>query len=248
MTQKGFNWFNIAGFGWGLLGILSCLPAVFFLAFFDHGSGNNFQDGILLTSALSFPLVSFGMGIVVLLLGRNHKKLALVASLVPILLLLPFFLLWAVGTLTNYLTCGASTCLSNYTERKNALPAQACTASLPDFGDGLTTTGCGALTVGQMSRGQSASTAEAQNWDFTPADLRPFTITLEDDGQTCPQMRIYDVSGNLIDGFPFDNKPAPCTGSGITTHFYYFTPSQHGTYILRIVTPVTPGEYWITVE
>lgn len=246
-AQKKFTWFYVVGFLWGLIGILCVLPAFFFVAFMDESTGSKFADNLFIFGALSFPVISFIIGIIIILLGRKHKKLALFASFTPILPLLPIFLVWTLESvgLGNFVVCGASECKQSSVE----IPISTCNGALPDFNDSLTTTGCGQLALGLVGAGNLNAITEAQDWEFSGMDPnRELQITLKSDGTSCPQVRVFDTNGKLLNGFPLQNKPVPCMQGGNNTSFYKFTPPENGIFILRITTPITPGKYWIMIN
>ena len=248
--QKKFTWFHVIGLFWGLIGILCVAPALFIKAFFDNGS--HFIDHLFIYGVLCFPIVSFMMGIIVIFLGRKQKALALFASVIPVLPLLPIIVLFTMQSvgLGNYVICGASECQTPPVQ--TPIPATTvkispCTQILPDFSDGLPTTGCGILDYDNHFSGTINSTSEAQNWELLVVSnpgSRIFRISLESDGKSCPQISVFDYNGHLINGFPQDNK----TGSCLTyPHIYSFSlpAADAGIYVLRVTMPVTPGSYWI---
>lgn len=251
-VQKKFTWFHAIGFFWGLIGILCVVPALFFTAFFDRSTGSQFMDHLFIYGMLSFPIVSFMMGIIVILLGRKHKTLALFASVIPLLPVLPIIFLFTMQSvgLGDFVICGASECPTPPVQTPitaTTIKISPCTQTLPDFSDGFPTTGCGIIDYVNHFTGTINSTSEAQNWELLVVSnpgSRIFRISLESDGKSCPQMSVFDYNGHLINGFPQDNKTDSCL---TYPHIYSFSlPAvDSGIYVLRITMPVTPGSYWI---
>jgi hypothetical protein len=133
-------------------------------------------------------------------------------------------------------------------ERGNAIHATQCALLVVDGRDGLDTTGCGSLEVGINATGITSGTSEAQNWQFSAQQGNQITITIENDGKSCPQISILDSSGSVIQGFKDENGSHLCPGGMTTTSFFNFNPPTNGTYIVRLVTPSTPGAYWLKIE
>jgi hypothetical protein len=235
---------------WGAIGILCICPAGFFVGFYDSplsGNGMGVLDYSLIFSVISFPLVCLGSSLGIWFLKDKNKKLAFYVSVLPVL---PLILIFAVFAWANVSTCGSFHCESASTmqEQGNAIHAAECERHVVDGGDGLDTTGCGVLEVGVNATGITSSTLEAHNWQFSAQNRNQITITIENDGKSCPQISILDSSGSVIEGFKDENGSHLCPSGMTTTTFFYFNPPTNSTYILRLVTPSTPGAYWLKIE
>lgn len=247
-TRKSFNWFYIVSFLWGLTGILCIAPSLFFVAFMDQSNRSKFVDDLFIFGALSFPVFSIIMSIVIFILSKNYKKLALLASFLPILPLIPIFLTWTIGSLDNFFTCGAFECKNTsglpIRTEKHSITIGVCAEST-DFSDGLTTTGCEFLDFISIGSGKIDSTSEAHNWKISTLSPYQMKVSINNDGTSCPQINIFDFDGNLINGFPQDNVLVSCSDTNAYPHTYYFTPPAAGNYILRVSMPVKTGGYSI---
>jgi hypothetical protein len=235
---------------WGAIGILCICPAGFFVAFYDSplsGGGMGFLDYVLIFSVISFPLVCLGSSFGIWFLKDKNKKLAFYLTLLPAL---PLIIIFAVFTWSNISSCGSFNCegVSTLQEQGNAIQAADCALPIFDGEDGLDTTGCGSLDVGVNATGSTSSTSEAHNWQFSAQHGNQITITIENDGKSCPQISILDSSGSVIEGFKDENSIQICPSGMTTTSFFYFDPPTNGTYILRLITPKTSGAYWLKIE
>ena len=235
---------------WAALGILCICPAGFFVAFYDSplsGDGMGVLDYVLIFSVISFPIVCLGSSVGIWFLKDKHKNLAFYVALLPVL---PLISIFAAYTWWNLSSCGSFNCQSASTmqEQGNATHASECVLPVVDGGDGLDTTGCGVLEVGVNATGITSSSLEAHNWQFSAQNGNQITISIENDGKSCPQISILDSSGSVIEGFKDENGIHLCPGGMTTTSFFYFDPPTDGTYILRLITPSTPGAYWLKIE
>jgi hypothetical protein len=105
------------------------------------------------------------------------------------------------------------------------------------------------LVNGLIATGITENTAEAHNWQFSTQSSNQMTITIENDGNSCPQIIILDSSGKVIEGFEDENKLSLCPSGMTTTSFYYFNNAlADHTYILRLFSPNAPGVYWLKIE
>ncbi len=249
--QRKINWLSVASLFWGVLGIACICPAGFFIAFYDSpiggGRGLGGLDYLLIYSVISFPLICLGSSLAIWLLKKKYKNLAISVSFLPALLIALFF---ATQWFANLLSCGSFSC-----QGASMLKAQGsessvgeCVPPVFDGGDGLETTGCGVLSVGVIVTGSTSSSSQAHNWQFAAHNSGQMTISVENDGKTCPQIRILDDRGNVVEGFEDRNRTGLCPGGMTTTSFFNFRPPTDGTYIIRIMTPTTPGSYWLKIQ
>ncbi len=108
-----------------------------------------------------------------------------------------------------------------------------------DGGDGLDTTGGGALSVGGSAQGTLNSLYEAHNWTFEGQAGQMVTIRVNGQGETDPRAKLLDPNGNVLaeddDG-----------GGGWNSLITYTLPSN-GTYTVR-VDIFTEGTYTISIE
>jgi hypothetical protein len=251
-TQKAgkFNWFNVVSLLWCGIGVVSICFAVFFIAFYDAPMGGKSTlgpiDYALITTVIIFPLVCIGSGIAIWFVKNKFKYLSICLSVIPVL---PIILIFGISFWSDVSTCGHFNCQSSTTMQGqgNAIQAAKCVEPVIDGGDGLNTTGCGVLNVGVIGTGTTHGISDAQNWQFSTQDSNPIILALENDGSSCPQIRILGDSGSLVEPFKNENDTHCLTGM-ITTSYFHFVPPAKGTYIIRLVTPGTPGAYWIKIE
>ena len=100
-----------------------------------------------------------------------------------------------------------------------------------------------------LSTGETEKTTDAHYWRFTAQNSSQVRIAIKNDGKSCPQIRIFDSNGQVVEGFEDENELRSCLEGMITTSFYTFnSPNMDVTYYIRLVTPESPGEYWMKVE
>ena len=196
-----------------------------------------------------YPLVYLPCAGIAIVRARKKSNGALGFAFAPI-----GYLLFLVGLVAiwSFAEMGISTFQELQTQGNASQIAKCASPILIDGGDGLNTTGCGVLETGGTGTGVIGNTLEAHNWEFKVANDPRFynrlTITLKNDGKSCPDIRILDLSGRIAKGFE-DRKVAPlCPDGLITTSFFYFNPSENGTYILRVFTPKAPGRYSLKIQ
>lgn len=179
----------------------------------------------------------------------NAKKdsAARLFSLLPLVNVILLFGILLVSFLWAFLSPSDTSTLTMH-EQGNVMHTAKCALPVLDGGDGLSTTGCGVLAVSVIATGNTSSTSEAHNWQFYAQKGIQTTITIETDLSSCPQIRILDSSGNVIEGFKDENSHDLCKGGLTTTSYVYFNPPSNGTYILRLITPKTSGAYWLKIE
>lgn len=245
----------------GCLLVLEALPLIAYpfvlladiMGLIGQRSGNESLVLIVISYAfyigtIAYPIVYLPCAGIAIVRARKNNAIALGCALVPI-----GYLLLLVGlTATWVLAEKGGATLQSMAEQRNASRIAKCALSVLDAGDGLSTTGCGVLEVGGSGTGVTGNTFEAHNWEFKVASDPRFynrlTITLKNDGKSCPDIRILDLSGRIAKGFEDRQVPPLCPDGLITTSFFYFNPSENGTYILRVFTPKAPGAYWLKIE
>ncbi len=248
VTHKASQkWFYGVSLIWGGIGLVCIVPALFFVAFYDSPSKLGSVDYLAILSAISFPVVCLVSSIAILVLGKIHRKLAVYVSLLPILPLVAFF---SILFLRNLFSCGSLSCDTSSTLRGHgkATPIANCAPPILDMEDGLDTTGCGTLEPAMIGTGKTRGTSEAHSWRFSTQNRVQLTLVLENDGKSCPQIRIFDSSGKMVEGFEDRNRVSFCAGGMISTGYYKFQPPADGIYIVRVVTPQSPGAYWLRIE
>ena len=243
-AKKGsrLNWLNILIFLWFATGLACVVPTVLVGPFlFDSpGSSGSPLPWLVLGSLISFPVVSIISGMGTWALKSRFKYPALALSLLPLLSL------GLIGLIFVGMSLFAPQ-KSNNTVQVQAPPMEAggCGGIHFDGGDGLATTGCGLVGIGQTVTGTTRTTSEAHNWEFEIMGSIPIPISIKNDGKTCPQLVILDSSGKVVESFARENA-RKCTGGGVV-ETQVFTFKQHGpgnqTYTLRVSMPKTPGSY-----
>jgi hypothetical protein len=190
---------------WAGIGLLSIVPALFFVAFYDSPSKLGSADSFAIWGVISFPVICIGSSIAILILSKLSRRLAFYVSLLP---LFPIIVCFSVIFLPNLFLCGSLSCQpsSSLQAHGNATLIAKCAPPILDMKDGLVTTGCGTLEFGLTGTGKTYSTSEAHQWQFSTQNRFQLAITLENDGKSCPQIRIFDSSGRLIEGFDDRNK------------------------------------------
>ena len=240
-----FNWLNLAILLWGGLGVVSFVPVLYISAFLFDAPGSTENTGLWMFfwSLVSFPVICVISAIAILAVKKWFKRLAFIISLVPVLSLGLTILFMFLMTATS----GKHS--STMQQEGHALGVSGC-MNMPvvDGGDGLPTTGCGMMRAGINVTGATKSTAEAHNWQVTIAATNRSSFAVENDGKSCPQIRILDLSGKVVEAFEKDNANKSCLAGMTETHFYYFNPPVPGTYIIRLTTPGTPGAYWLKFQ
>jgi hypothetical protein len=240
-------WLIIAGILWGLVGILCICPAGTVIAFFDRPSPNWNANYFFIFSVISFPIVCIISSLGIWILKNKYKILTFCITLLPVF---PLILVFTGSVWMNFSTCGKFDC-SPPTFQEQVGKAEnvgGCTSPIIDGGDGLTTTSCGTLAVGTSATGTTKSLSEAQNWQFSVQNSSRLQISIESNG-VCPQIRILDSSNTVVEAFEKENPGGTCMGGTMTeTSFYYFDPPGTGTYVIRLVTPHTPGTYLLKIE
>jgi hypothetical protein len=232
---------------WGALGILSICPAGVVIAFFDSPSPNWNANYFFIFSVISFPIVCILSSLGIWILRNKQKGLVICIAVLPVLSL---FAIFTGSAWMSFSSCGKFDCSPPTFQEQvgNADQIGQCTLPIPDGRDGLTTTGCGTLDVGASATGVTKSTSEAHNWQFSAQDSSQIQISIASSG-VCPQIRILDPGNKVIEGFEGENRTNTCLGGAMTeTFLYYFNPPDKGTYIIRLVTPITPGAYLLKIE
>lgn len=230
---------TIVGIGWAVLSPVCLGLSLFFIAFYDSPldprAGMGLLDYILILSVLAFPVLCAIASLGIWILNKRSRGAATLAALLPTLALVPIIAIvgWANADAGD--RGGPGT------------PAAACGAEVVDGGDGLPTTACGTLHAGVTGTGTLATTEEAHNWEFS-TESGVLRITLKNDGQSCPHVRVLDARGQLADGFEDENNLRLCPTDMITTGFFEFQPARPGTYTLRVFSPEAPGAYWVSIE
>jgi hypothetical protein len=245
-----------------ILLVLGALPLIIYpfvllanvMGFAAPRSGNESFSLVLISylfyiSTLVYPIVYLGCAGFAIAWLRKKTSSALGCALGPIGYL---FTLLALGGIWMFAEKGLST-VQVLQERSAASHLSECTPpALLDNGDGFSTTACAALEIGGTGTGVISTASEAHNWSFK-VELKPltatrFTITLKNDGKSCPDLTILDSSGLPAAGFDHPQHQAVCPQGVNTTSFHYFSPPGSDTYILRVYTPETPGAYWLKIE
>jgi hypothetical protein len=132
-------------------------------------------------------------------------------------------------------------------DSENVQLASECKSPIPNVGDGFETTRCGSLQAGITVSGTLNNTSDAHNWQFL-SDSSPIKISVENDGNSCPQLVILDSNGNIVEGFEDENSLRLCPSGLTTTGFFQFDPPDSGTYFIRVFSPESSGEYWLKIE
>ena len=218
-------WSVIAGILWGALGIFSICAAGTVVAFFDNPSPDWNANYLFIFSVISFPVVCILSSLAIWILRKKHQKFTALITLLPVL---PIILILTGTAWMNFSSCGKFDCSppSFQEQAGSAEQIGACTSPILDGGDGLTT---------------------AHNWQFSAQDSGQLQISVESNG-ACPQIRILDSNNRVIEGFEKENPGSTCLGGTMTeTFFYYFDPPAEGIYVIRLVTPDTPGAYLLKI-
>ena len=241
-AKKGgrLNWLNISIFLWFATGLACVVPTVLVGPFlFDKpGSSENPFPWLVLGSLISFPVISILSGIGTWVLKSRLKPLAFTASLLPLALIGVIFAGMNLSTLFD----------SSMKVKQDAVQIGECSSSALDGGDGLATTGCGMLGGGQIGTGTTKSTSEAHDWQFPVQYGIGTTLSIQNDGKSCPQIVLLDASGKPDPAFSKENGPNMCTGNGmIETRIYNLSAPVKGTYTIRVSTPKMPGTYMIKI-
>ena len=239
----------LLGIGYLFAGVLAAVGAVFFVAFYDSpigGSGLGGFDLVFILSVIAVPLICFAAGAAMLIFQKRARRLAWLSAAAPPLAV---GLVFGISMLVNFSNCGAANCdRAHLLQTGGGDSAPGCTGSVPDGGDGLPTTACGALALGATGSGTTTESSEAHNWQFSTDSAAPLTIKVESNGEACPHLRLLDEAGNVLDDFADENALRTCISGMTTTGFFYFTPPLPGTYIIRVTTPDSSGPYWINVQ
>lgn len=237
--RTGLNWLAISAFVWAVISPVGLGLGLLFVAFYDSPidpqAGMGVLDHVLIWSVLSFPLFCVISSLGVWFLHKRSHGAATFIALLPLIPLIPILAIfgWANAGTTDSLG--------------NAVQVSECASVVFDGGDGLDTTGCGALQTGMAGSGALSTTTEAHNWVFT-AQSGQVRITVKNDGNSCPHVMVLDLQGIIADGFEDKNSLRFCPSGMITTGFFEFRPSSTGSYIIRVFSPETPGAYWISAE
>lgn len=237
--KTGSSWLTILSILWAVMSPVCLALGLFFVAFYDSPlesqAGLGLLDQVLIWSVLSFPIFCVIASLGIWFLKKRNKRAATFAALLPIIPLIPIFAIFGwtnPGTTENL---------------GNALQVSECVSIVFDGGDGLDTTGCGALQAGVTGSGSLSITTEAHNWTFK-AQSGQVRIMLKNDGDSCPHVTVLDSQGGIADGFKDENSLRFCPSGMTTTGFFEFRPPSAGTYIIRVFSPETPGKYWISTE
>jgi hypothetical protein len=246
--KKRFNWLIIVSVLLGGTGCICLGLAFFFISFYDSpiggvAAGMGAMDSTLIGSVFAFPITCLVAALGVLLL-RKRTVAALIVTLLPGI---PLVLIFAIFGWTNFTSCGSVFCQTSGIQGPvSNIQAAECGTAVVDGGDGLVTTSCGELQSGVVSKGKTGSTSEAQNWQFSAQAGKKVTISIES-GASCPQIKILDSAGSLVDGFEDENSLHFCPSGMISTSFFYFVPPADGTYIIRLITPKQAGSYKLKI-
>jgi hypothetical protein len=244
------NWLIVTSIVFGGTFVVLSFPLLIasVMMFDAPGSQGNPPTVLLFWSVISFPVLCLFSIVGSWVLYRFTKDTA--ARLVSLLPLVSG-LLFLVGWFWLDVSCGGNfNCQIDpptMQEQGNTTNASECALPALDGGDSLGTTGCGVLTVGIIVTGITSNTTEAHNWPFSAQNGHQITITIES-GESCPQISVLDSSGSVIESFKDENKIHICPSGMTTTSFFYFDPPTNGTYILHLITPETPGTYWLKIE
>ena len=166
-TEKKVNWLNIASIFWGVVGILSIIPAgcvITVILVFNAPSPNSNANYFFVYSVISFPIACIGSSIGIRFLKNNYNKLVFIFFLLPVI---PLILIY-VGS--NWIS-ESNSIMRN---EGNATPVGKCTLPVLDGGDGLETTGCGLLEDDMPVTGITYTTSEAHNWQFSYQFTPPY--------------------------------------------------------------------------
>ncbi len=258
MDDKGKNviWLNLASIFWAVVGVLAICPAVFFVAFYDSpvsGTTLGGLDIILIFSMVAFPVVCLVASVLTWLMKRRNLRMATFTALLPILVGLVFF--GTIG-LVNWTDCGSLSCAGAHLLKNQDSNSQLAECSLPvvdgqsqvDGGDGLVTSGCGTLELWEIFEGTFASGSEAHNWEITLENPGQVSITIENDGQSCPLVKVLDPSGQVVEAFEERNNLRLCPQGMTSTSAYTYLSPTAGTLIIRLTSPQGAGAYWIKVQ
>lgn len=242
--ERNINFLYIVSILWFAIGALCVCPAGIVIAFFDSPSPNWYANHFYIYSVISFPIVCIGSSFGIRFLKNKYKILAFCVSLLPIL---PLILIFAGNAWMSLSSCGKFDChVPTMQEQDNATSADECALPVLDGGDGLVTTGCGTLKAGVTATGITSSISEAHNWQLSAQKGDQITITLANDGKSCPTISILDSSGSIIEGF--EDEIQSCTSGLTTTSFFYFNPPANDTYVIRLIMQEIPGAYWLKIE
>jgi len=242
---KKLNWLNIASMLWGATGTLCICPALTVILFFDSPSPNWSANYFFIFSVISFPVVCIISSLGIWFLKKKHKKLAVYVILIPVL---PLILIYAGNSWMSFSSCGKFDCsIPTMQEQGNTTNASECALPALEGEDSLDTTGCGVLKVGVLVTGVTSSATESHNWQFSAQKGAQMTITIES-SESCPQISVLDLGGDVVESFKDENKIRVCPRDMTTTSFFYFDPPANGVYTLRLITPETPGAYWLKIE
>jgi hypothetical protein len=258
MDDKGKNviWLNLASIFWAVIGVLAICPAVFFVAFYDSpvsGAGLGGLDAVLILSMVAFPVVCLGSSVLTWLMRRRNVRMATFTALLPLLVLLVFF--GTIG-LVNWSDCGSLSCVGAHLLKNQDTQAQIgeCTQTAVDGqpqvdgGDGLVTSGCGTLEMWENAEGTFDSGSEAHNWEITLENPGQVSITVENDGQSCPLVKVLDPSGQVLEAFEERNNLRLCPAGMTSTSFYTYLSPTAGTLIIRLTSPQGAGTSWVKVK
>jgi len=234
--ERKLSWFYISSLLWGVIGVLGiCSAGAVILSYSPTPNWN--ANNFFVYSVISFPIICIASSVGIRFLKVKYKKLAFYVSLLPVL---PLILIY-VGS--NWMSESYPT----MRKQGNATPVAKCALPVLDDGDGLETTGCGLLEDDMPVTGITNSTSEAHNWQFSYQGTGGVTITVENDGKSCPQIRFLDSSGRVIEGSTVDYELDQCPN--VVSRFEFNPPRNgNGEYILRLITPKTVGAYWLNIH
>ena len=230
---------TIVAFIWGSLSPICLGLGLFFMAFYDSPidpqAGMGLVDNLLIVSVLSFPIFCILSSLGIVFLKKRSKAAATIVALLPIIPLIPIFAIF------NSSSSGTPE------DNRDVVQVSECVSPIFDGGDGLDTTGCGALQFGMRGSGTISTTSEVHHWQFSTESTQ-VKITVKNDGNSCPQLIVLDSDGQIVDGFEDENSLQLCPSGMITTGFFQFHAPKTGSYIIRVFSPETPGTYWVSIE
>jgi hypothetical protein len=112
----------------------------------------------------------------------------------------------------------------------------------------LLTIGCGVIENG-VGEGTIESASTAHNWQFTANHGGQLMISLKNDGKSCPNILLLDANGKAVEGFSeTNNQPSCLEGMLSTTNYFFRNPVAGKVYLIRVITPCSPGAYWLKIE
>ena len=237
-NKSGTVLLTIVGILWAGLGIVCFGLAFFFLAFYDSpvnpAAGMGLQDYAIIGTVLAFPIFCIIASVGIFILKNRNKTLAGLIALIPLIPLSYIAVMFTRSTSSFMKDTGT------------AVQASECASPIPDVNDGRETTRCGSIQLATTVSGAFSDVSEAHHWQFTAESQT--SISIENDGKSCPHIVILDLDGTIVEGFEDENRLRLCPSGMTTTGFFQFNPPAPGTYIMRVFSPDAPGSYWLKIE